>query len=319
MSADKQTFTMNRLDELFKEVQAYRSSEKFQKYMDFCASFRMLGAYNAMLVSTQREGVRYVQTVAQWKKFNMRPTANACPLVILMPFGPVDFVYDVSDVEHIPGTREIRFQEELDKMAKPFRAEGNVITEEVITLQENLKLLGIKYDKGLFAGSEMAGLIYEDYGRELSSVNKNGKPFGVNLPHYFTISINSHESDAEEFASLCHELGHYFCRHLPPPTPEWWTQRIISEKQMEFEAESVAWLVCKRHGVDCVNSAHYLSGYMDKCEIVPQVAIGTIMSAVDKIDKLFEKMDLSDSPLYKYDEDFYNQVKTKRSVRNKNK
>ena len=315
MNANKQTLTMDRLDELFREVQAYRSSEKFKRYMDFCAHFRMLGAYNAMLVSTQREGVRYVQTSSKWKKYNMRPTANACPLVILMPFGPVDFVYDVSDVEHIPGTQEIKYQEELDKMVKPFRAEGKAITNEVITLQENLKLLGINYDNAMLAGSEMAGVIYEDYGRELTTVIKRGRPFGVNLPHYYTISINSHESDAEEFASLCHELGHYFCRHLPPPTPDWWVPRNITAKQMEFEAESVAWLVCQRHGVDCVSSAHYLSGYLDKCEKVPQVAVGTIMSAVDQINKLFEKMNISDSPLYKYDDDFYCQVTGKRRVK----
>ena len=43
--------------------------------------------------------------------------------------------------------------------------------------------------------------------------------------------------------------------------------------------------------------------------------MGTIMSAVDQIERLFERMNLSESLLYKYDDDFYYHVTGKRRIR----
>ena len=307
---------MNKLDELFQDVQAYRSSTEFKQYMEFCAHFRLLGAYNSMLVRTQRDGVRYVLTPSQWKKYNRRPVANSRPLVILMPFGPVDFVFDVSDTEHIPGLPEVEYEKELDMMSNPFKAEGKVVTQEYLVMQENLKMLGIKLDLNLFSGSTLAAQIKREDGVELETIKYHGKSLGLYFPYHFRISINSNAPDAEQFASLCHELGHYFCNHMQPPTPDWWEPRDITQQQEEFEAESVAWLVCQRHGIDNVSTERYLAGYLDKCEKVPQVAVGTIMSAVDQIERLFGKMNLSASPLYKFDDEFYRQVTGKRRVNN---
>lgn len=312
MDTQTQTLTMNKLDELFRDVKEYRSSEKFKNYMEFCARFRLLGAYNALLVATQRPGVVYALTVQQWKKYNMRPTANACPLVILMPFGPVDFVFDASDVEHIPNTPMLKYQEELDNLIKPFSVEGKVIADEVRTLLGNLRLWGINYDPNLLSGSTFAAEIRMEDGEEMGTLKVRGRDFGIMIPYHYRISVNYQADDAEQFAALCHELGHYFCRHILPPTRDWWELRDIRPEQQEFEAESVAWLVCQRHGVQCKSSAAYLAGYMNKSQKVPAVSIGTIMSAVDQIEHMFKAVTVSSTPLYKHDDEFYFRLTGKR-------
>ena len=62
----------------------------------------------------------------------------------------------------------------------------------------------------------------------------------------FIISINKNLSRIVQFHTICHELGHLFCYH------QFYTEskrRKLTIKEREFEAETVAWLVCKRHGI----------------------------------------------------------------------
>ena len=92
MSNRQQSLTIKRLDDLYSLAKEYRDSDAFKRHMEFCANFHMVGAYNAMLLETQREGVRYALTPERWRKYNRRPKPDARPLVILMPFYPLDFL-----------------------------------------------------------------------------------------------------------------------------------------------------------------------------------------------------------------------------------
>ena len=93
-----------------------------------------------------------------------------------------------------------------------------------------------------------------------------------------------------------HELGHYFCHHLPNPLApkdkngkELYARRHkLSEEQEEFEAESVAWLVCKRLGIP-TDSEYYLSHYCTKNGTIPQVSPDAILRAADAIERLMSE------------------------------
>lgn len=305
-----------KLDELFSSIQSYRDGQSFIRLMNFCASFHMVGAYNAMLIDTQREGVRYALNVAGWRKYNRRPKPDARPVMILMPFAPVDFLFDVSDTEHVPGAPEVGYEDELERLAHPFLVEGKLDPHEYTVFLSNLKYLGIKLNPRLFAGGELAARICREEGCENETIVFKGKNRGVMFPYYYRLSVNGNATDEEQFASICHELGHYFCYHLQPPTMDWWEPRSIAPEQAEFEAECVAWLVCGRHGLKSANSIEYLAG---KCSEIPQIAMGTVMSAVDSIERLFVKLTASESLLYKNSEEFYRNLTGKRRSRNENR
>ena len=86
-----------KVDILFESVEEYRTSANFQKLLEFCAMFKMLAPFNAMLVQFQMPQARYVLTATEWRDMYQRGIkANARPLVVLFPFGPVNFVFEIS-------------------------------------------------------------------------------------------------------------------------------------------------------------------------------------------------------------------------------
>lgn len=91
---------ISELDKLFTEIGTYRESSEFRKLLNFVKKFPYVAPYNAMLVHIQKPGSLYVASAAEWgKKFNRRVKTGARPLVILRPFGPVAFVFELNDTE----------------------------------------------------------------------------------------------------------------------------------------------------------------------------------------------------------------------------
>lgn len=90
----------DQIDQLYEMVTEYRRSKDFKRMMDEIAKMPSFSPYNAMLLQIQKPGSRYVTTVGKWKKlYNRHPKPGGRPLVILRPFGPIDFVYEYNDTE----------------------------------------------------------------------------------------------------------------------------------------------------------------------------------------------------------------------------
>ena len=100
-----------------------------------------------------------------------------------------------------------------------------------------------------------------------------------------------------QFHTICHELGHLFCYH------QFYTEskrRKLTIKEREFEAETVAWLVCKRHGI-YNPSEEYLASYAPQGEI-PICSTDLIMKAVAEIERMMESpIKIKESIWYKED------------------
>ena len=97
----------------------------------------------------------------------------------------------------------------------------------------------------------------------------------------FIISVNHKQSDTEKFHTICHELGHLLCRHLHYNER---ARRWLEKKEEEFEAETVAWIVCKRMGINNP-SEQYLATYAKDGQI-PLCSIDLIMKAVTEIEEM---------------------------------
>ena len=77
----------------------------------------------------------------------------------------------------------------------------------------------------------------------------------------------------------------------------------MKENSKEFEAESTAWLVCSRLGIDS-RSVEYLSGYKDDDEI-PPVSFESIFRAANQVENMLkQRLNYRDCYLYKYDKNF---------------
>lgn len=274
------------IDKLYADVREYRSTKNFKELIDFIKEFPEQAPYNAMLIRMQNPGSRYVATAEYWQKnYNRIPKTGARPLVILKLFGPVSFVYDVSDTEGDPVP---------DEIVKPFKANGNTYTI-FGNLMKNMVKEGIGYIENDY-GSNYAGSLncvidksYQDF--IFPPKTQRGKTKYV--PHEYDMVVNSKFNEAEKCATIFHELGHYFCGHIfhtkenknvPERGPE-----IRGLNVREFEAETTCWILCERCGIENP-SADYLNGYLAYNDEIPEgISIDTILKAAGKIESMMNR------------------------------
>ena len=308
------------IDQLFNELEEYRDSRTFQRIIEFCATFRRIAPLNAMLIHMQLPGCRFALTSRQWRRdYHRKLKRNARPLFYLN-MTPVGALYDISHTlpidDYSPTDQEI-----LEHIAHPFKGEGEFNANLLKMLLSNLAYHGIGSDLDFEASDSYAAYIckYESRGVVRFEYKSNKSVVEWPLPYF--LSVNKSFTDLERFQAICHELGHFFCHHLPPQTEEWWEKRETDKTIREFEAEITAYLVCKRNGVVPPNSGEYLSGYVaDHDEIPHNISVEAIMNAVREIERMLSPMEYTDGLLYKKDDRFQRKIQeAKRLVDNKYK
>lgn len=299
------------IDRLFRDIQQYRSSEEFRKMIEFYIRFPYIGAFNAALVQQQRPGATFVLSASCWnKKYNRQIKLDARPVVILIPFGPVEFLYDISDTVAIPFTWQTPDDMIIDEISNQFRAKTlKDVKKYLEVLENNLSVYGISLNKGLQTGSEQAAKIQVDR-QTLIQFNK----LGILHHGYFNIAIKANANPASAIAHMSHELGHLFCRHLRAPSDDWWKERDkLPENVEEFEAETVSYLVCQRIGIETA-SAKYLTTYLAHNSNIPTISIERVLSAVDVIEHMLKgNIDVKKGMLYKKDKEFKRKVDVARN------
>jgi len=253
------------LDQLLIDSRLYTKSQAYKDLLDFVVRLRNFAPFNAMLLQIQKPGLSYAASASDWKhRFDRVPKEGVRPLLILWPFGPVALVYDYLDTEGKP----------LPKSVSSFFAQGSISKEQ---LGSYSSILGKKKIEWLVvdAGDRNAGLI--------RVVTRGRTP--KDLTHY-RIHINRNHDVSVQFATLAHELGHLFLGHLGPDkmlnVPD---RPQMNHGQRELEAESVAYLVCARNGVDC-KSEQYLSDYVSQHTTIDDIDLYQIMRAAGQIETL---------------------------------
>ena len=129
------------LDSLFENVGLYRKSSDYMGLLNFVKKFPMLAPYNAFLLHVQKPGSVYVETESGWRKYHNRTVkTGARPLVLLKPFGPVKFVYDISDTE---GPEDKRYNSLLHPFDAKIIEDPGRIWEMTDELRTRIKADGI--------------------------------------------------------------------------------------------------------------------------------------------------------------------------------
>jgi hypothetical protein len=275
------------LDELFNATFAHRNSKDFYEFMRFIRRFRFYSPYNALLIHLQRPGAKFVAAANRWQKdFGRRVKPNANPIVILQPWGPVMFVFDVSDTEPGPDDKPLPVEVE-----KPFEVRGGYVGPKLKKTIENAKRDGIRI-YGQRMGSQAAGSIQPvsnkwrqqltfKYGRD-----RQGNPVYHEIPVRYELLYNEVFSPESCYATIVHELGHLYCGHMGTPDKKWWPDRRgLSHEVSEFEAESVSYLVCTRLGVDTPAEA-YLANYVETRDKVPSISLECVMKATGLVENM---------------------------------
>lgn len=253
------------LDQLLTDSRLYTQSKDYKDLLDFVVRLRNFAPFNAMLLQIQKPGLSYAASARDWRdRFGRTPKEGARPLVILWPFGPVAFVYDVLDTEGKP----------LPKVVSFFFAHGRI---DAVKLATFIPLIGKKSIEWRWvdAGDKNAGSI-----RVIQRGTKDKEP-----THY-RMHINRNHLPATQFATLAHELGHLFLGHLGPDKVLKVPKRPqLKHAQRELEAESVAYMVCKRNGVTS-KSETYLSNYISENNTVDDIDLYQIMRGAGQVETI---------------------------------
>ena len=102
----------------------------------------------------------------------------------------------------------------------------------------------------------------------------------------YCMHINRNHTPAVQFSTLAHELGHLYLGHLGPDKKLNVPRRpALDHAEEELEAESVAYLVCKRNGVES-KSDIYLSNFVSANTTIDHVDLYQMMRAAGQVETL---------------------------------
>ena len=103
---------------------------------------------------------------------------------------------------------------------------------------------------------------------------------------YYRMHINRNHDPAVQFTTLAHELGHLLLGHLGPDkklnVPD---RPALDHARQEFEAESVAYIVCERNGVHS-KSKTYLFNYVKPDTTIEHIDLYQVMRAAGQVEAL---------------------------------
>ncbi len=227
------------LDDLFSIASKYRATEAYRELVYFVARFRFYSPFNALLIHVQRPGSTFVAPAHRWRGKYKREICG------LRAWG-----------------RELR--RPAPPFTNPFRTSGETIGCGLPRVIENGKRDGVRV-RSASLGSQGAGSIrIRVSGGAISQKFQDGwdrdrRPTYVDVPVGYDLLVNSEHTPEERYATVAHELAHLYCGHLGSPDPKWWPDRRGLQKDaIEFEAESISYIVCARRGIR-TSSARYLA------------------------------------------------------------
>jgi hypothetical protein len=277
------------------------SAAGLEEFLVFTTRFRRLAVWNARMAYIQRPGARVIASEYEWLSVGRYVLPDAVPIIILWPFSPIRFVYELADTGP-PISREdcndpFAVKGELDKRTLS-RLEASLKKQKTFKIEIELRRQGFSY-----AGSAASQGVLP-FGGSTGISPSDDRPIGEfahenatelmpqpNVP-FFRVTINDRLEAGERFVTLAHELGHIFCGHIggcvAPGREEdesgWPDRRCLGKAEKEIEAEAVAYVVSSRAGL-ITRSAEYLKIHAQKANMA-RINIDLVVRAAARIERL---------------------------------
>ena len=253
------------LDQLLDDSRLYRKGSDYKNLLNFSVRLRNFAPFNALLLQIQKPGLNHAASTRDWfETFGRTVKDGARPLLILWPFGPVALVYDLMDTEGEP----------IPEGVTAFAATGVIDQGALLRFAQLLSKKCIVWNT-LDAGDFNAGSI--------KLIRRPAKP---SEPSRYKMDVNKNHDPNVQFSTLAHELAHLFLGHLGRDIylriPE---RTALTHEQRELEAESTAFIVCARNGVEC-KSQSYLASYVAQDTTTEQLDLYQIMRAAGQVETI---------------------------------
>jgi len=264
------------IDDLFRQALGKKGAAALSEFCEFVRRFHRFSVFNAMLILVQRPGALAAGSREQWKRIGRKVNPDAVPIVVLRPFGPVEFVYELGDTNGypIPGG-------DYD----PFGAVGRIADSYWNCAVTAATKVGVSVELIDNYGAGLAGTAAVLHRAPNASTTAE-----VANDCRWRVRINRALEPAVRYATLAHELAHIYCGHLGGGPKDRWPNRatlFLTKGQRELEAEAAAYIVCARAGIE-TQSADYLALHVKPGDL-EAISVFAILNAANRIEARGDK------------------------------
>jgi hypothetical protein len=254
------------LDALFGHSRRFRNSRKFAQAVEFVAKFREYSPFNNMLVYLQNPLATYFATARHWQKaFGRSVKEDARGMILLAPRTPVLLVYDIADTEGPPLPDKLGVFTQTAGRFNPTLLDRTIKNAERDRIRVERKPMGQL--RGGFATTRV-----EDSSWKMR------------------VGLREELDAASAYQVLCHELAHIYLGHVGVDRDGWWPYRTnLTEGVTEIEAESVAYVVCRRAGLE-TRSAEYLSSYVEDNSDIDAISLDLVSRVAGRLEEMGRRL-----------------------------
>ena len=227
-------------------IKEYLASDTFKNYLDFVSKFPHYSSKNIRLLLAQNPKVRHVAGYHAWKKLDRQVKKGSKALYVYAPYFKEKVDKNGNRVTDENGeiVKETRYF--LTPVFDVEQTTGAELPQLVYNLEENLS------DGNTFTRTYNAFVEISPVPVTVSSIASGAN--GYYDPTKKEIVLQQHLGEAMTLRVLLHEMTHAM---LHPDSQANFGDDVYSRQ--EFEAESVAYIVCRHLGLD---TSSYSFGYL---------------------------------------------------------
>ena len=251
--------------QLYRQAVLLHSPHELESLLAFFGRFRRYSVFNTALIHAQRPAATLLASTVQWLRLERTVNDGPSPVIVLAPFGPVQFLFDETDTSG----RALTEVERATLLAPGPGPRAN--WDQTV---EGAKALGIVVAAGQAPAPGNWSL--QDHADE-------GRARGEGKYISWELVVDGELDAGQRFLRLTHELGHIYCGHLGGhPTGAWRSRPDVSRAELQAEAELVSMLVCARAGRPGP-SLTALQEFM-QLHAIDTLDLGAVISAVDLVE-----------------------------------
>lgn len=259
------------LESIENGLAAINSDKDWIRYLTFCSSFYNYSYNNIFLIMMQRPDASFVAGYTTWRKMNRYVKKGEKGIGILCPCIRKIEVFKEPDNTNVYHDKEA--EKEVKKVVSGFRI-GYVFDLSQTDGDDSMLPVLVT---GLQGSSEQEKAVYEALLKYVSSMYCVQEVTGISAKGSYNIdtkiiTVRSDLQYQQKLKSLLHELSHAIDFEMNPDL-------TIARNKRELIAESCAFVVCLRLGIDTSSySFSYLKSWMKDPK-----ELGEIADCVQKI------------------------------------